>query len=391
MVGCGGGIAAYKMCTLVSEWAQANQAVRVVMSAGAEKFITPLTFSTLARHPAYTDQDFWQPHQGRPLHIGLAEWAGVIVLAPLTANTLGKLAYGLADNLLTNTILASTVAVLLAPAMNTAMWQQLSVQRNLELLMRDARYHLLPPTSGRLACDTVGVGRMAEPEEILAYAQSLFWTQGKRDLVGQHVLISGGPTYEYLDSVRFIGNPATGKMALALARSAFHRGARVTLVHGPLCEPLPEFITSHAVISSQEMQAALEKYFPSADVLLMNAAVADVRPAQNYPYKLSKVDLPQSLMLEPVPDILRYLNSQKRVGQRVIGFAAQTGDILTPAWEKLHQKGVDALFVNPIDQPDSGFGQTHNQGYLLLSSGQSKTFVSAPKLAIAHQLWDALH
>jgi phosphopantothenoylcysteine decarboxylase / phosphopantothenate---cysteine ligase len=388
LLGVGGGIAAYKICSLVSTWAKQEDPIRVVMTEAAKEFVTPLALSTLARHPVYTDRDFWQSTHHRPLHIDLGEWASVLVLAPLTANTLGKLAHGLADNLLTNIILASAAPVLLVPAMNTVMWEQKSVQRNVELLLRDPRYHLLPPAAGRLACDTVGTGRMAEPEEILVYTQSLFWTQGKRDLVGKHVLISAGSTREPLDPVRFIANPATGKMGLALARAAFHRGAQVKLVHGPMTESIPEYITSYPVTTGAEMSTTLTKHFPWCDLLYMNAAVGDIRPIETYPHKLAKQDIPALLPIESVPDILQHLTLQKSAYQYIVGFAAQTGDGRQAARAKLEQKNLDAIFVNPVDQPGSGFGTTTNQGYLMLRSGQELAFANAPKLALAHFLLD---
>lgn len=183
LIGVGGGIAAYKVCEVVSTLAKAGAEVRVIMTDRAQQFIPALTLATLSRHPAYTDADFWQPHS-RPLHIELGEWAEVFLLAPLTANTLGKLVYGLADNLLTNTVLASTCPVLVAPAMNTDMWEQQSVQRNWQQLQTDSRYHAIDPNAGILACDRVGKGRMAEPAEILSHLESLLWTGGKRDLQG---------------------------------------------------------------------------------------------------------------------------------------------------------------------------------------------------------------
>ncbi len=389
MVGCGGGIAAYKICSLVSSWAKAQAPVRVILTAAGAKFITPLTLATLARHPVYTDHDLWEP-TGRPLHIELGEWSGVLVIAPLSAHTLGKLALGLADDLLTNMVLASRCPVLIAPAMNTAMWEQTSVQRNLALLLTDPRYHLIPPTSGRLACDTVGTGRMAEPEEILTYTQGLFWTGGGRDLVGKRVLISGGGTREPWDPVRFLGNPATGQMALALARSAFQRGATVTLVHGPLKDPVPEYITAYPVITAQHMGDQLERLFPETDILIMNAAVGDVRPKEVFSHKVPKSALPHELTLEPIPDLVQGLVQKRRPGQCIVGFAAQTGDILGPAWEKLRSKKVDALFVNPVDLPDSGFGQALNQGWILLANGEAHPVDPQPKLAVAHLLWDTL-
>src|SRR4028119_1084919 len=216
LIGIGGGIAAYKVCEVISSLFKSGGEVRVILTRSAQEFITPLTVATLSRHQAYTDDDFWQAINGRPLHIELGEWADVLLLAPLTANTLGKLTYGLADNLLTNTVLASTSPVLLAPAMNTDMWEQVAVQRNWQQLLQDPRYHSVGPGAGLLACDRIGAGRMAEPPEIIASVQSLLHTQGKRDLAGKRVLISAGGTREHLDPVRFIGNPSTGKMGLEI-------------------------------------------------------------------------------------------------------------------------------------------------------------------------------
>ncbi|HEY9872968.1 MAG TPA: bifunctional phosphopantothenoylcysteine decarboxylase/phosphopantothenate--cysteine ligase CoaBC, partial [Candidatus Obscuribacterales bacterium] len=320
LIGIGGGIAAYKVCEVISSLFKAGVEVRVILTRSAQEFITPLTVATLSRHQAYTDDDFWQPIHGRPLHIELGEWADVFVIAPLTANTLGKLTYGLADNLLTNTVLASTCPVLLAPAMNTDMWKQLAVQRNWQQLQLDPRYHSVGPGAGLLACDRTGSGRMAEPPEILASVQSLLHTGGKRDLAGKRILISAGGTREYLDPVRFIGNPSTGKMGLAVAQAALHRGAIVTLVHSSL----PSFITptsgggmkAIAVVSAQEMRQAMLEYFTEADLIVMSAAVADVKPAEYSTEKLPKRSLPSSLPLEPVPDILAELGNLKQPYQR---------------------------------------------------------------------------
>ncbi|HEY9604729.1 MAG TPA: bifunctional phosphopantothenoylcysteine decarboxylase/phosphopantothenate--cysteine ligase CoaBC, partial [Allocoleopsis sp.] len=250
LMGVGGGIAAYKVCEVISTLFKAGVQIKAILTQSAQEFITPLTIATLSRHPAHTDRVFWEPIHHRPLHIELGEWADVFVLAPLTANTLGKLAHGLADNLLTNTVLASRCPVLLAPAMNTDMWEQQSVQRNWQQLLTDSRYHSVGPDAGLLACDRVGSGRMAEPSEILSAIESLLHTGGKRDLVGKRVLISTGGTREHLDPVRFIGNPSTGKMGLALAQAALHRGATVTLVHAPATWPVPLGIQAIPVVSA---------------------------------------------------------------------------------------------------------------------------------------------
>jgi phosphopantothenoylcysteine decarboxylase/phosphopantothenate--cysteine ligase len=388
LIGVGGGIAAYKVCEVVSTLFKTGTQLRTILTQASQDFITPLTVTTLSRHPAYTDQVFWQPIHSRPVHIELGEWAEVFVIAPLTANTLAKLAYGLADNLLTNTVLASSCPVLLAPAMNTEMWEQQSVQRNWQLLLSDRRYHSVGPVAGLLACDRVGSGRMAEPREIVTAIQSLLHTGGERDLVDKRVLISTGGTREHLDPVRFIGNPSTGKMGLALAQAAMHRGANVTLVHAPTTWEVPMGIRGISVVSAAEMRQAMLECFSAADVIVMAAAVADVKPAEYTAEKLPKKLLPTSLSLEPVPDILAELGHRKQPHQRLIGFAAQTGDIVTPALRKLNEKKLDAIAANPIDQPNAGFGSDTNQAIFLDNHGRQVEIEPCSKLQLAHHLLD---
>lgn len=391
LIGVGGGIAAYKVCEVVSTLAKAGAEVRVILTEEAQQFITPLTLATLSRHAAYTDTDFWNPVHGRPLHIELGEWADLFLIAPLTANTLSKLAYGQADNLLTNTVLASTCPVLLAPAMNTDMWQQVAVQRNWQLVQTDPRFHAAGMGTGVLACDRVGTGRMAEPVQLLTHLESLLHTRGARDLTGKQILISAGGTREYLDAVRFIGNPSTGKMGVALAQAATHRGATVTLVHGPMSAELLGQLTDVRMVpvtSAAEMQQALLQYYPDADWTIMAAAVADVKPAQFHPEKLPKSALPNALPLAPVDDIAAELGRLKQPHQRLIGFAAQTGDIVTPALEKLKRKKLDAIAANPIDLPNTGFGSDQNQSVFLDKDGREVAIGSCTKLQMAHQLLD---
>ncbi|MBE9005771.1 bifunctional phosphopantothenoylcysteine decarboxylase/phosphopantothenate--cysteine ligase CoaBC [Fortiea sp. LEGE XX443] len=384
----GGGIAAYKVCEVVSTLFKSGVEVRVLLTRSAQKFITPLTLATLSRHQAYTDDSFWQPIHSRPLHIELGEWADLLLIAPLTANTLAKLSYGMADNLLTNTVLASTCPVLLAPAMNTDMWEQLSVQRNWQQLLTDSRYHGMSTASGLLACDRIGAGRMAEPSEIVTHIQSLLHTGGKRDFIGKRILISAGGTREYLDPVRFIGNPSTGKMGLALAQAALHRGANVTLVNSPASWVVPLGVQAIPVISAEEMQQVMLEYLPNADVIVMSAAVADVKPRDYSTEKLPKRSLPQALPLEPVPDIVAQLAQLKQSHQLLIGFAAQTGDIITPAKEKLQTKKLDVIVANPIDQPDSGFGSNNNQAIFIDGQGHQLEIAHCSKLQMAHHLFD---
>ena len=387
LVGVGGGIAAYKVCELVSTLFKAGAEVRVILTNSAQEFITPLTLATLGRHPAYTDKDFWQPIYNRPLHIDLGEWAEILVIAPLTANTLAKLAHGMADNLLTNTVLASNCPILLAPAMNTEMWQQLSVQRNWQQLLTDKRYYGTQIGDGLLACDRVGAGRMAEPKEIFINLRSLLYAKGQRDLLGKRVLISAGGTREYLDPVRFIGNPSTGKMGLALAQAALNRGAIVTLVHAPISGNIPLGVQAVGVVSADEMRQAMLNNFADADITIMAAAVADVKPAIYSSVKLPKKSLPQSLPLEPVGDIVTQLGRLKQPHQRLIGFAAQTGDIVTPALQKLQTKNLDAIAANPIDLPNSGFGSDFNSA-VFIDANRQLEIPACSKLQLAHHLYD---
>ncbi|MTJ06443.1 bifunctional phosphopantothenoylcysteine decarboxylase/phosphopantothenate--cysteine ligase CoaBC [Anabaena sp. UHCC 0204] len=384
----GGGIAAYKVCELVSTLFKSGLEVRVILTKSAQEFITPLSLATLSRHQAYTDENFWQPIYSRPLHIELGEWADLMVIAPLTANTLAKLTYGMADNLLTNTVLASTCPVLLAPAMNTDMWEQVAVQRNWRQLLTDGRFYGIGTASGLLACDRIGAGRMAEPAEIFVYIQSLLHTQGIRDLAGKQVLISAGGTREYLDPVRFIGNPSTGKMGLALAQAALHRGAKVILVHCPASWEAPLGVEAIPVISADQMQQVMLKHLANADIIIMSAAVADVKPRDYSSEKLPKRSLPENLALAPVTDIVAEIGKLKQSHQYLIGFAAQTGDIVKPAREKLQRKKLDAIVANPIDKVDSGFGSDNNQAVFLDKEGKEVEIPACSKLEMAHYLFD---
>ncbi len=390
VVGVCGGIAAYKTCGLISSLAKQGAQVRVILTAAAEAFVRPLTFTTLARHPAYTDQTFWQPTQGRPLHIEVGEWAEAMVIAPLTANTLGKLSYGLADDLLTNTVLASICPILLAPAMNTQMWQSEPVQRNWRQVLSSDRFRSIDPMEGRLACDTVGPGRMAEPDQIEQALLALIWTQGKQDWHRKHVVISTGATREPIDQVRFISNPASGRMGLALAAAAVYRGAEVTVIHGPLTVPIPTLpkVTWIPIERSEQMHQALVDQIDWGEYLFMVAAVGDVRPCTPQPTKLPKAKLPLQLPLEWVPDILKDLSQRKGSTQKLIGFAAQVGDPVPPALEKMHAKGLDGIVANAIDQPETGFGSEWNQVTLIAASGELHPLPKRRKTELAHQILD---
>ncbi len=398
LIGVSGGIAAYKICQVVSSLAKAGAEVRVILTDSAQQFITPLTFASLSRQPAYTDQTFWQPVHGRPLHIQLGEWAEVFLIAPLTANTLAKLAIGMADNLLTNTVLASSCPILLVPAMNRQMWKQLTVQRNWQQLLDDKRFHGIAPLAGMLACDrptdystTEQLGRMAEPKQILAHLESLLQTQGQQDLIGKQILVSAGGTREYFDPVRFLGNPSTGKMGIAVVQAAVHRGASVTLVHAPmqteLIDSLP-MVNCVAVTSAAEMHEAMLQQFPKADITVMTAAVADLTPIDYHAQKVPKQQLSTSIPLQHTADILAELGRKKQDSQQIVGFAAQTGEIVAPALRKLQRKNLDAIVANPIDKPLAGFGTETNQAILIHAEGRQQEVARCSKLQLAHHLFD---
>jgi phosphopantothenoylcysteine decarboxylase / phosphopantothenate---cysteine ligase len=391
LVGIGGGVAAYKVCEVISTLVKSGIEARAILTDSAQQFIKPLTIATLCRHRVYTDADFWAPIHDRPLHIQLGEWADVFLIAPLTANTLGKLALGLADNLLTNTVLASTCPILVAPAMNTTMWRQPTVQDNWHRLQQMERIYSIGPAAGLLACDTVGTGRMAEPKDIVPYLQSLLYCKGHTDLKHKRIVISSGGTREYLDPVRFLGNPSTGKMGLALATAASHRGAEVCLIQAADLQGLTDLpIETINVVNAAQMQEALVSALPQADWMIMAAAVADVKPQHYAATKLPKHELPTSLPLESVPDIIQELSRLKQPHQCLIGFAAQTGDIVAPALDKLKRKGLDGIVANPIDLPDSGFGSDRNQAIFIDAQGQQTPIPNCTKLVMAHRLLDLI-
>ncbi|MEN9240258.1 MAG: bifunctional phosphopantothenoylcysteine decarboxylase/phosphopantothenate--cysteine ligase CoaBC, partial [Thermostichales cyanobacterium SZTDM-1c_bins_54] len=380
---------AYKVCDLVSSLSQKQAQVRVMLTQGAEGFIAPLTLATLARHPAYTDREFWHHGQGRPLHIELGEWAEAVVIAPLTANTLSKMALGLADNLLTNVVLATAAPLLLAPAMNTTMWEQPAIQAHWQHLTN--RYWTLAPASGRLACDAVGAGRLPPLPLLEETLAALLWTGGRQDWQGRQVLVTGGPTREFWDPVRLLTNPATGRMGLAVANAAAARGADVTYIYGGElpADPHPR-VQRIPIDSAAELLQALEGVFPRVDTVFMAAAVSDVRPAVFSASKRPKQDLELLLPLEPVPDLLKLLAQRNQAyapRKLLIGWAAQTGDPRPAARQKRLEKGLDAIIANPIDHPQAGFAATTNQGFWI-TADQEVALPLTSKIEMAQRILD---
>jgi phosphopantothenoylcysteine decarboxylase/phosphopantothenate--cysteine ligase len=389
-----GSIAAVKLPQLVSALVKRGALVRCAVTPSAARLVSPVALASLSRHPCHGDDDPWSPAAPRPLHVELAEWAELVLLAPLSATTLGRWMHGLGDTLVAAVLLACEAPVLVAPAMNTAMWSSPGVAANWQTLQGWERVVTLPPASGLLACDRIGDGRMAEPERLLLGLESLAVWGWRRDWLGRRLLVSAGPTREPLDPARCLTNPSTGLMGLCLAQAALLRGAEVDLVHGPLTAPdaLREGLRCHPISTAAELEAALTRLQPQAHAIAMAAAVADHRRAAPRADKIAKQELEADLRggWETVPDLLAGLVARRSPGQRILGFAAYSGTDLEPVRAKFARKGCDLLFANPIDRPGAGFAASTNSGVLLGPNAQETPLEAASKLAIAHQLLTAL-
>ena len=385
LLGVTGGIAAYKACEVLRLFDKAGHRVRVVMTRTATEFVGPLSFETLSKAPVLTDA---RPlgENGSILHIEYADEADIFVIAPCTANVLAKLAGGMADDALTTTALAFTGPLMVAPAMNVNMWRSEPVQQNLKSL-RDRGVHIVEPESGDLACGWVGEGRLAEPPQIVETALRVLETT--KDLARLRVLISAGPTVEKLDPVRYISNRSSGKMGYAMAIAARARGASVTLVSGPVALSKPEGVNVIAVESAAEMKAAMDSLAAEADVIIMAAAVADYRAAIVMDQKIKKLGEEMQLHLVRNDDILAGLGQTKRAGQVLVGFAAETTDVLGYAQDKLKRKNADMFVANDVSRTDIGFSADENEVHLLFADGRSVKVEKAPKRRIANAILDA--
>ena len=394
LVGISGSIAAVKLPLVVSALAQRGADVRCVLTPAAAQLVSPVALASLSRQSCCLDADQWSHRAPRPLHVELAEWAELVLVAPLSATSLGRWVHGLADTLLASTLLATEAPVLAAAAMNTAMWASPAVRRNWELLQADARVLPLGPASGLLACDRLGDGRMAEPPMLLLALECLQLWGCRQDWAGRRLLVTAGPTREPLDPARCLTNPSSGRMGVLLAQAARLRGAEVTLVHGPLAvDPqLLEGLRCEPVETAAEMEQALVRLQPGADAVAMAAAVADHRRQEPLAQKLSKEELERELTSgwQTVPDLLAALVARRPPGQRILGFAAQSGEVLPAARAKWARKGCDLLFANPIDQAGAGFGVDTNHGWLLGGSPGEQRLEPGSKLGIAQQLLTAL-
>ena len=389
-----GSIAAVKMPLVVSALAKRGAEVCCVLTPSAASLVSPVALASLSRHRCYLDADQWSHQAPRPLHVELAEWAELVLVAPLSATSLGRWVHGLADTLLASTLLATEAPVVAAAAMNTSMWQAPPVQGNWRALQSFERVLPLGPAPGLLACDRQGDGRMADPEKLLLALESLAIWGWQRDWQGLALLVSAGPTREALDPARFLSNGSTGLMGVLLAQAARLRGASVQLVHGPLqVHPgLLEGLLCTPVQTAAQMQAALMAAQGQVDGIAMAAAVADHRRMEPLAHKLSKQELAELWAegWEQVPDLLAGLVASRPPGQTILGFAAHSGDGLAAAREKLRRKGCDWLFANPIDQAAAGFASATNQGWLLGPGEAVEHLEPMGKLPLAHRLLTAL-
>ena len=357
VLGVTGGIAAYKAADVVSRLGKLGAEIDVIMTKNAMEFVNPLTFETLSRRPVITDT-FARPERWEVEHVALAKKAELFIVAPLTANTLAKMALGIADDMLSTTLLATKAPLLLAPAMNTGMWTNEATRKNAETMrLRGARF--IGPESGLLACGDVGGGRMSEPQDIVKAACDMLLRA--QDMKGLSVLVTAGPTKERLDPVRYMTNDSSGKMGYALARAARERGARVTLVTGDVALPAPEGVDMVHVTTTRDLYDAMLSLCPEQDVIIQAAAPADYRFETVSDTKLKKQGGNKlTLTLVENPDVAKAVGENKRPGQTLVGFAAETNDVTENARAKLEKKRLDMIVANDVTREGAGFGTDTN-------------------------------
>ncbi len=384
VLGVTGGIAAYKAAEIVRLLVKDGATVRVIMTTNAQEFITPLTLQALSGNPVSTET-FSLTQESEIGHIRLADSADLILIAPATANVIAKLAHGLADDLLTTVLLATTAPVLVAPAMNVHMYAHALVQENMRKLA-SLDYGFVEPAEGFLACGYEGKGRLADPEDIVEEARAMLT---KKDLRDERIIVTAGPNAEPIDPVRFITNRSTGKMGFAMARVAWRRGAEVTLVSGPTALTPPRGVRFCPIRTAREMRQAVWEHYPQATMVISAAAVADYRPAQVAPQKLKKREENFTIELTRNPDILAELGRQK--GHRLlVGFATETEEVLSNAVRKLRGKNLDLIVANDVTQEGAGFAHDTNIVTLIDRSEQIETLPLMSKDEVAYAVYDRL-
>lgn len=385
LLGITGSIAAYKTAILTRLLIRQGAEVKVLMTPAAADFISPLTLSTLSRNPVFSEVS---SPSGWNNHVEMGLWADAMVLAPLTATTLAKLAGGLADNILVAVYLSARCPVFFAPAMDLDMWRHPATQENVRRLLSYGN-HLIPVGHGELASGLVGEGRMAEPEDISAYLDRFF--ARTQDLAGRHLLLTAGPTYEPIDPVRYVGNRSSGKMGVALAEAAARRGARVTLVLGPTrVRPRHPAIHTIDVDTAEEMYAAARKYFPDCDVAIWAAAVSDYRPSEAARQKIKKTTDTLTIELVKNPDIAASLGREKSRGQLTVGFALETQQGEANARSKLVRKNLDLVVLNTLEDEGAGFGHDTNRITIIGPDNKTRRFELKTKTAVAEDILDAI-
>jgi len=388
VVGVAGGIAAYKAAELVRLLDKAGAVVDVAMTPRAQHFITPMTFQALTRRPVFTDL-FSLTDEEKIGHIQLADAADIVVIAPATADICARMAAGMADDAVTAIALATRAPVLLAPSMNVNMWNHVLTQRNLATLRDVAKYQIVAPGDGFLACGWTGPGRLAEPADIAEAAAHVLSAQ---DLAGVKVVVTAGPTYEPIDPVRFVGNRSSGKMGAAIAAAAQRRGAEVRLIFGPSGVAPPIGVQTSHVESAAQLQWALDNAVKDADVVVMTAAVADYRPAKVADHKIKRGKIGQKMQIDLVanPDLLAQLGA-KRKGPKplLVGFAAETDNVIENAQAKLVTKNVDMIVANDVAEPGSGFAVDTNHVQLVDKDGVTDV-APGPKAEVAHRILDKI-
>ena len=364
-IGVTGSIAAYKMANVASMLIKQHADVHVLMTENATKFINPITFETLTNHKCLVET-FDRNFQFHVAHVSLGQKADVMLIAPASANVIGKLANGIADDMLTTTAMAATCPKILAPAMNTHMFMNPIVQDNLKKLEHYG-YEVISPAAGRLACGDVGAGKLPDEQTLVNY---IYRTIAKeKDMKGKKVLVTAGPTRESLDPVRFLSNRSTGKMGYAIAKMAMLRGADVTLVSGPVNIPAPPFVNVIPVESAQQMFEAVRDAADEQDIIIKSAAVADYRPMTVAEDKIKKTDGDMSIPLERTTDIIKYLGEHKKVGQFICGFSMETRDMLENSSAKLVKKNMDMIVANNVKDEGAGFATDTNKVVMITRDG----------------------
>ena len=380
--GVTGGIAAYKSCEAVSRLKKLGATVCVIMTKNATEFVAPMTFETLSNQPCVVDT-FARPERWEVEHISLAKRADLFVIAPATANIMAKLAHGIADDMLSTTCLATRAPMLIAPAMNTGMWENVATQENLKILQARGM-HFVGPEGGYLACGDVGAGRMSEPAQIVERCVQLL--TAARDMQGLRVLVTAGPTCENIDPVRFITNRSSGKMGYALAEAALRRGAQVTLVTGPGSLTPPQGAQVEPVRTTEDLLQRMLALAPEQDIVIQAAAPADYRAQQIAPQKLKKQgDGALTLTFVPTPDVAKAVGEGKHDGQILVGFAAETETAVENARKKLDSKHLDMIVANDVTQPGAGFDVDTNIA-TIITHQQAESLPIMTKKALADEI-----